>query len=134
MQEIVGIHKYVVDGDSAGKIYEIFKKSYLVENNWQPFEHGHVEVQFDYADGVLRLEERTTESLSILSEILPFFAGRDNFFCLSEHIVDGVVQSYSADDSDGKYFVRPPMTEWEQEMEDIERRRMERRNDDDLPF
>ena len=33
MEQIVGIHRFVVDGDNAEKIYEIFKKSYFVENN-----------------------------------------------------------------------------------------------------
>ena len=130
MSEIVGRHKFVVDGENAGKIYEIFRKSYFVENNWQPFDHCHVEVQFDYADGVLRLEEKTTGQMSYLAEILYFFADRDNIYSMSEHLEDGVVQSYSVDDIDGKYFVRPPKTEWELQQE----RRFESGEDDNLPF
>ena len=57
MTGIVGIHKFVVDGDNAEKIYDIFRKSYLVENSWQPLEDYHIEVRLDYADGVLRVEE-----------------------------------------------------------------------------
>ena len=130
MTEIVEIHKFVVDGDNAEKIYEIFRKSYFVENSWQPFKHCHVEVQFEYADGVLRLEERTTGQISYLAEILYFFADRDNIFSMSEHLEDGVVLYYSVDDNDGKYFVRPPKTQWELEQE----KRFERGEDDDLPF
>ena len=130
MTEIVEIHKFVVDGDNAEKIYEIFRKSYFVQNSWQPFRHCHVEVQFEYADGVLRLEERTTGQISYLAEILYFFADRDNIFSMSEHLEDGVVLYYSVDDNDGKYFVRPPKTQWELEQE----KRFERSEDDDLPF
>lgn len=130
MSEIVGIYKFVVEGDSAEKIYEIFQKSYFVENNWQPFEGYHVDVQFDYADGVLRLEEKTTGQISYLAEILYFFADRDNIFSLSEHLENGVVQFYSVDDAEGKYFVRPPQTEWEKQQEE----RRKNQTDDDLPF
>ena len=131
MQEIVGIHKFVVDGDNAEKIYEIFRKSYFVEHNWQPCEGCQIEVQFDFSDGVLRLEEKTTSQLSFLTEILYFFADRANIYSLSEYIVDGVVQSYSVEDMEGKYFVRPPMTEWELEMEERSNRPID---DDNLPF
>ena len=130
MEQIVVIHRFVVDGDNAEKIYEIFKKSYFVENNWQPYESCHVEVQFDYADGVLRLEERTTGPMSYIADILYFFADMDNIYLLSEHLEDGVVQSYYVNDAEGKYFVRPPKTEWELQLE-------ERQNtglDDNLPF
>ena len=134
MSEIVEIHKYVVDGDNAEKLYDIFKKSYLVENNWQPFEQSHVEVQLDYADGVLYLEEKTTAAISFLGDVLCFFADRDNIFSMSEHIEDGVVLFYSVDDVDGKYFVRPPMTEWELEQEEQQKKRVEQGLDDNLPF
>lgn len=130
MGEIVGIYKFVVDGEDAWKLYEIFRKSYFVEKCWQPFDHCHVEVQFDYADGVLRLEEKTTGQMSYLAEILYFFAGRDNIFCMSEHIEEGVVQSYSVDDIDGKYFVRPPETEWELQ----QKMKIDRGEEDNLPF
>ena len=133
MGEIVEIHKFAVDSDNAEKIYQIFRNSYFAENNWQPFDHGHVEIQFDYAEGVLRLEERTSERICYLEEILNFFAGYDHVFSMSEYIVDGVVQSYSVNDPDVKYFVRPPFTEWELQQEELQNQRMQR-NDDDLPF
>ena len=131
MEGIVGIHKFVVDGESAERIYEIFRKSYFVVNNWQPFDGYPIEVQFDYADGVLRLEEKTTAQIAYLPEILYFFADREHVFSLSEYLVDGVVQSYDVDDRDGKYFVRPPKTEWELEMEERQNMPID---DDNLPF
>lgn len=130
MGKIVAVHKFVVDGDYAQQLYDIFRNSYFVKNNWQPFELVHLEIQFNYFDGVLRLEERTTEQLSYLAEILYFFAGRENVFCLSEYIEDGVVLSYNVEDDEGKYFVRPPKTEWELQMEE----RWNNRKDEDLPF
>ena len=33
MENLAAIRKFVVDGEGAERIYEIFKKSYLVENN-----------------------------------------------------------------------------------------------------
>ena len=33
MENLTVIRKFVVDGDGAERIYEIFKKSYLVEYN-----------------------------------------------------------------------------------------------------
>ena len=129
MKNLAAIRKFVVDGDGAERIYEIFRKSYLVENNWQPYEHCCIQVDFSFADGVFRVEEKSTGGASYIEEILYFFANRDNIYCLSEYIENGVTKSYDVDDAEGKYFVRPPMTEWELQME-------ERRNKikEDLPF
>ena len=129
MVNLAAIHKFVIDGDGAERIYEIFRKSYLVENNWQPYEHCTIQVDFSFADGVFRVEEKSTGGVSYIEEILYFFADRDNIYRLSEYIENGVTKSYDIDDAEGKYFVRPPMTEWELQME-------ERRNKikEDLPF
>ena len=54
-------------------------------------------------------------------------------FCMSEYIKDGVVLSYTVEDPEGRYFVRPPMTEWELQEEERMQQRMNR-SDDDLPF
>lgn len=137
MGKIVDINKYAVDGDNAERIYEILNASYYVENNFQPLEGFSVEIKFDFADGVLRVEERVMGSRSAMSyigEILYFFAGSDNVFSMTECIVDDVVQSYFVCDRDGKYFVRPPMTDWELQREEQERQRLIRGTDDDLPF
>ena len=52
---------------------------------------------------------------------------------MTEHIVNGVVQSYDVDDREGKYFVRPPKTEWELQQEEARRLKREQ-GIDDLPF
>ena len=134
MNTCAEIHKFAIDGDDAERIYEIFRNSYFVENNWQPFDNCCVQVEFNFADGVFRVEERTTGRISFLADILYFFADRANIYSMSEYIVDGAVQSYSVDDCDGKYFVRPPMTEWELQQEEVQRLKREQSNDDDLPF
>jgi hypothetical protein len=134
MAKIVDIHKFAVDGANAERICEILKTSYLVENKWQPFEDFNVEIEFKYSDGVLRVEEKVTGTrpcMSFMAEILYFFASKDNVFSMTEHIVDDVVQSYDVYDSEGKYFVRPPKTEWELQSE---QQRTKRGTDDDLPF
>jgi hypothetical protein len=137
MGKIVDIHKYAVDGDNAERVYEILKTSYFMENNWQPFDGFCVEVKVDYADGVLYVEEKVVgnrSAISFMAEILYFFADRDNIFSMSEHIEDDVVLSYDVYDSEGKYFVRPPMTEWELQQEEMRRQRAQKSTDDDLPF
>ena len=133
MSDRLYINKFVVDGEYAERIYEIFRKSYFVENSWQPFDHCSVQVEFDLTDGVFRVEEKTDGEISFIADILYFFADRSNIFSMTEHIVNGVVQSYSVDDSEGKYFVRPPKTEWELQQEEVQRLRREQ-GDDDLPF
>ena len=129
MENLAAIRKFVVDGEGAERIYEIFKKSYLVENNWQPYEHCSIQVDFSFADGVFRVEEKSTGGASYIEEVLCFFADRDNIYSLSEYIENGVTKSYDVNDAEGKYFVRPPMTEWEVQMEQRRRAQTE-----DLPF
>ena len=131
MGDIVAIHKYVVDGDYAQRIYEIFQKSYFIESNcaFQPYEGCEVQVEFSYADGVFRVEEKTTGEMSYMAEILYFFAGRDHLYSMSEYLEDGEVKSYTVEDEEGKYFVRPPKTQWELQMEEMQNQRSE-----DLPF
>lgn len=129
MENLAAIRKFVVDGDGAERIYEIFKKSYLVEYNWQPYEDCIIQVDFSFADGVFRVEEKSTGGASYIEEILYFFADRDNIYSLSEYIENGVAKSYEVNDAEGKYFVRPPMTEWEVQMEQRRRAQTE-----DLPF
>lgn len=133
MNNILAIHKFAVDGDYAEKIYEIFKESHFVVNQWQPFKDSVIYVEFNYADGVFRVEERTACQLSYIAEILYFFADRNNIYSLSEYLDNGVVRSYDVDDCEGKYFVRPPKTEWELQQEEVQRLRREQ-SDDDLPF
>ena len=78
------VNNFVVEGDDALRLYEIFKNSYLVKHCWQPFEHCQVEVEFSYEDGFLRVEERTTAQISYMAEILHFFAAQENIHSLSD--------------------------------------------------
>lgn len=133
MNDIVAIHKFVVDGDDAEKLYDIFRNSYLNQSDGvlHPYKGCSVHVDFSYEDGVLRIEEKSPICMSYVAEVLFFFADLLNIYSMSEYIEDGVTQSYDVCDSDGKYFVRPPMTEWELRMEE----KMNACTDlDDLPF
>lgn len=76
----------------------------------------NTKMEFDYVDGVLRIEERT-DANSLVEDLLDFFVGDCNFYYITEYGEDGVVYAYDIFDDEGKYFVRPPQTEWEREME-----------------
>ena len=135
MDGIAGIYRFVVDGDDAERLYDIFRQSYFIETGctMQPFNGYSVQVDFSYADGVFRVEEKTAAQISYIADIIYFFVDRDHIYEMSEHIKDGVVQSYTVDDCQGKYFVRPPMTEWELEQEEMMKQRAAK-GVDDLPF
>lgn len=106
--------QFVVDGEAAERIYNIFSESHFAtSNNALGF---NTQVEFDYADGILRIEERT-DANSLVEDLLYFFVGCDNFYFLHEYSEDGVVQGYDTNDDEGRYFVRPPQTEWEREVE-----------------
>ncbi len=108
------INHFAVDGEAAKRVYEIFKESHFVKS--QNALGLNTKMEFDYADGVLRIEEYT-EANSLASELLDFFVGACNFYYLTEYGEDGVVYTYDIFDDEGKYFVRPPQTEWEREVE-----------------
>ena len=80
------IRKFVVDGDGAERIYEIFKKSYLVEYNWQPYEDCIIQVDFSFADGVFRVEEKSTGGASYIEEVLCFFLPIEIIYTVSLNI------------------------------------------------
>ena len=88
MNEIAGIYRYVVDSDNAEKIYEVFRNSYLAENNgvMHPYKDSTVYVDFSYEDGILHVEEKTTAGISYMAEILYFFAEPDHISCTEEPI------------------------------------------------
>ena len=108
------INHFAVEGEAAKRVYEIFKESHFVKS--QNALGLNTKMEFDYADGVLRIEERT-DANSLVAELLCFFVGYDNFYFLTEYSEDGKVQDYETNDDEGKYFVRPPQTEWEREVE-----------------
>ena len=96
--------QFVVDGDNAERVYNIFKESHFVtSNNALGF---NTQIEFDYADGVLHIEERT-DANSLVEELLCFFVGCDNFYFLTEYSEDGKVQDYETNDDEGKYFTVP---------------------------
>lgn len=91
MRKIEGIFKFAVDGDDAPRLYEIFKKSYLVETGCQPFEGCNLEIDFSFEDGVFTVEEKATSGISNVAEILYFFADKDHITCLEEPEIEVVV-------------------------------------------
>lgn len=101
------INHFAVDGEAAKRVYEIFKESHFVKS------HNaldlNTQIEFDYTDGVLRIEEYT-EANSLVAELLNFFVGCDNFYFLTEYSEDGVVQGYDTNDDEGKYFTVPSKT------------------------
>ena len=101
--------QFVVDGDNAERVYNIFKESHFAKShNALGF---NTQIEFDYSDGVLRIEE-CTDANSLVAEVLSFFVGYDNFYFLTEYSEDGVVLGYDTNDDEGRYFVCPPKSEW----------------------
>ena len=114
--------KFVVDGEAAERVYNIFKESHFVKSN---NELGfNTQIEFDYANGVLRIEERT-DAHSLVAELLCFFVGYDNFYSLTEYYEDGEVLDCELHDDEGKYFVHSSKTEWEKQQEELESQRRE---------
>ena len=96
--------QFVVDGEAAERVYNILKESHFAKsNNALGF---NTQIEFDYSDGVLRIEERT-DANSLVEEVLCFFVGCDNFYFLTEYGEDGKVQDYETNDDEGKYFTFP---------------------------
>lgn len=101
------INHFAVEGEAAKRVYDIIKESHFVtSNNALGF---NTQIEFDYADSILRLEERT-DANSLVAELLCFFVGCDNFYFLTEYSEDGVVQGYDTNDDEGKYFTVPSKT------------------------
>ncbi len=100
--------KFVVDGEAAERVYNIFKESHFVKSN---NELGfNTQIEFDYSDGVLRIEE-CTDAHSLVDEVLCFFVGYDNYYSLAEQSKNGEVQYYEVHDDEGKYFTIPEQAE-----------------------
>ena len=102
------INHFAVDGEAAERVFNIFKESHFAKShNALGF---NTQIEFNFSDGVLRIEERT-DANSLVEELLCFFVGCDNFYFLTEYIEDGVVQGYDTNDDEGRYFIRPLKTE-----------------------
>lgn len=122
--------QFVVDGEAAERVFNIFKESHFAKNkNELGF---NTQIEFDYSDGILRIEERTV-AISLVVELLCFFVGYDNFYSLTEYYEDGKVLDCELHDEEGRYFVCPPKTEWEKQQEE----KLTKRADEvggDIPF
>ena len=106
MNEIAGIYRYAVDSDNAEKIYEVFRNSYLAENNgvMHPYKDCTVYVDFSYEDGILHVEEKTTAGISYMSEILYFFAEPDHISCTEEYLKEEPIRRSSQKTDDDLPF------------------------------
>ena len=102
--------QFVVDGDNAERVYNIFKESHFAKS--QNALGFNTQIEFDYVDGILRIEERT-DANSLVEELLCFLVGCDNFYFLTEYSEDGVVQGYDTNDDEGKYFHNKKNTYYE---------------------
>ena len=102
--------QFVVDGDNAERVYNIFKESHFAKShNALGF---NTQIEFDYADGILRIEEHT-DANSLVAELLCFFVGYDNFYSLTEYYEDGEVLDCELHDDEGKYFYNKNNTNYE---------------------
>ena len=101
------INHFAVEGEAAKRVYDIIKESHFVKS--QNALGFNTQIEFDYADGILRIEERT-DANSLVAELLCFFMGCDNIYFLTEYSEDGVVQGYDTNDDEGKYFTVPSKT------------------------
>lgn len=122
--------QFVVDGEAAERVFNIFKESHFAKN--QNALGFNTQIEFDYADGILRIEERTDAS-SLVADVLCFFVGYGNFYYLTEYYEDGKVLDCELHDKEGIYFVCPPKTEWEKQQEE----KLTKRADEvggDIPF
>ena len=102
--------QFVVDGDIAERVFNIFKESHFAKShNALGF---NTQIEFDYADGILRIEEHT-DAISLVAELLSFFVGYDNFYYLAEYYEDGEVLDCELHDDEGKYFYNKKNTSYE---------------------
>lgn len=101
------ISHFAVEGEAAKRVYDIFKESHFVKS--QNALGFNTQIEFDYVNGILRIEE-CTDANSLVEELLCFFVGCDNFYFLHEYSEDGEVQDYDTNDDEGKYFTVPSKT------------------------
>lgn len=112
--------KYVVEGDNAKKVYDVLQVSYVGRNKKLPESEGNKEyaIDYKYENGVLYIEEHTTEGRAgYISELLDFLIRYDSYYSMWERRNDGVPIFYEVRDDEGKYFVRPPKTKYELQQE-----------------
>lgn len=131
------VYKYVVEGDNAKKVYDVLQVSYIGKHKKLPPSHSkcgyEYEIDYKYENGVLYIEERITDCRGgFVGEVLDFFIPYDGYYFLSERSQGGEPLSYEVRDDEGKYFVRPPKTEFELQEEAEQVARAKKTND--MPF
>ena len=131
------VYKYVVEGDNAKKVYDILKESYIGKHKKLPPSHSkcgyEYEIDYKYENGVLYIEERITDCRGgFVEEVLDFFIPYEGYYALSERSQGGEPLFYEVRDDEGKYFVRPPKTEYELQEEAEQVARVKKAND--MPF
>lgn len=133
--KISDICKYVVDGENAKRVYDVLRESYVGKHKMLPHswgEHGY-KIEYRYEDGVLYIEEHSTGGIgSEIEFLLDFLIPYDSYYLLRERSNDGAPMLYDVRDEEGKYFVRPPKTEYELQMEAEFDNRLEFSNE--MPF
>ena len=110
------VYKYVVEGNNAKKVYDVLRVSYVGKYRELPPSQSDCgySIEYRYEDGVLHIEEHTIEGRAgYVEELLCFLIPYDCFYFLRERSDDGVPMFYDVCDDEGKYFVRPPKTQWE---------------------
>ena len=125
---------FVIDNDYAKSIYPILKESYFVKHQQTPQAcDENISIEFSYEDNILRIVEHINgNGVSWVYELLGFVMDYNTFYWMEECGEDGVTHYYYVYDDEGKYFVRPPKTEFELAKEEKIRKSQE--NSGDMPF
>ena len=106
---------FVIENDYAKTIYPILKESYFVKHQHTPQAcDENISIEFSYDDNILRIVEHINgNGVSWIYELLGFVIDYNTFYWMEECGEDGVTHYYYVCDDEGKYFVRPPKTQWE---------------------
>ena len=122
---------FVIENDYAKTIYPVLKESYFVKHQHTPQAcDENISIEFSYDDNILRIVEHINgNGVSWIYELLGFVIDYNTFYWMEECGEDGVTHYYYVYDDEGKYFVRPPKTQWEIAL-DIKCEQMKK----DLPF
>ena len=106
---------FVIENDYAKTIYPILKESYFVKHQHTPQAcDENISIEFSYDDNILRIVEHINgNGVSWVYELLGFVIDYNTFYWMEECGEDDVTHYYDVYDEEGKYFVRPPKTQWE---------------------
>ena len=106
---------FVIENDYAKTIYPILKESYFVKHQHTPQAcDENISIEFSYDDNILRIVEHINgNGVSWVYELLGFVIDYNTFYWMEECGEDDVTHYYYVYDDEGKYFVRPPKTQWE---------------------